>query len=384
MLDKDGIIAYVLEHCFLAHGEGPVSCREIGDGNMNFIYRVKRGEESVIFKQAGDMARLSSGRPIVRERNRREARALILQNEIWPGSAPEVYRFDEDIDAMVMEDLSDYAVMRGVLLDGGARFDGFATRLGQILAANFRATSDLMADHVARKNRVRDFINPELCEISERLVFTEPIFNRAGANCVEAGNEDLVRSIVYTNEDLQREVGKLKWRFMTSSEAFIHGDLHTGSIFMRADDIKLFDSEFAFFGPAGYDLGNVLAHLLFARAHARYTGDDACASWVEAQLGQLVETFARHLAGASIPDETDPFAPALEPWVLRNVLSDAAGYCGTELLRRVVGVAKVRDLTTLEPVARADAERELLEQAVALVLNRAEYADPQSFGSLVA
>lgn len=51
---------------------------------------------------------------------------------------------------------------------------------------------------------------------------------------------------------------------------------------------------------------------------------------------------------------------------------------------RVVGVAKVRDLTTLEPVVRADAERELLEQAVALALNRAEYTDPQSFGSLVA
>ena len=196
--------------------------------------------------------------------------------------------------------------------------------------------------------------------------------------------EDLVRSIVYASEDLQREVGKLRWRFMTSSEAFIHGDLHTGSIFMRADDIKLFDSEFAFFGPAGYDLGNVLAHLLFARAHARYTGDDACASWVEAQLGQLVETFAHHLAGASIPDETDPFAPALEPWVLRNVLSDAAGYCGTELLRRVVGVAKVRDLTTLEPVVRAEAERELLTQAVDLVLNRTEYTDPNSFEALIA
>lgn len=49
-----------------------------------------------------------------------------------------------------------------------------------------------------------------------------------------------------------------------------------------------------------------------------------------------------------------------------------------------MGVAKVRDLTTLEPVVRADAERELLEQAVALALNRAEYTDPQSFGSLVA
>lgn len=49
-----------------------------------------------------------------------------------------------------------------------------------------------------------------------------------------------------------------------------------------------------------------------------------------------------------------------------------------------MGVAKVRDLTTLEPVVRAEAERELLTQAVDLVLNRTEYTDPNSFEALIA
>ena len=49
---------------------------------------------------------------------------------------------------------------------------------------------------------------------------------------------------------------------MNKSEALIHGDLHSGSIFISSDKCKVFDSEFAFYGPISYDIGTLYANLI--------------------------------------------------------------------------------------------------------------------------
>ena len=60
------------------------------------------------------------------------------------------------------------------------------------------------------------------------------------------------------------KIAKIKFDFMNNAQALLHGDLHTGSIFVREDSTRMFDPEFAFFGPIGYDVGNVIANLIFA------------------------------------------------------------------------------------------------------------------------
>ena len=57
LMKPDDVKRYAVEVLHRFDPDEETDCTEIGDGNMNFIYRVKRGEESVIFKQAGDMAR---------------------------------------------------------------------------------------------------------------------------------------------------------------------------------------------------------------------------------------------------------------------------------------------------------------------------------------
>ena len=49
---------------------------------------------------------------------------------------------------------------------------------------------------------------------------------------------------------------------MNAPQALIHGDLHFGSVFAKPDGVVVFDPEFCFFGPVGYDLGNLIAHFL--------------------------------------------------------------------------------------------------------------------------
>ena len=42
---------------------------------------------------------------------------------------------------------------------------------------------------------------------------------------------------------------------MTNAQALIHGDLHTGSVFVKGDSTKVIDPEFAFMGLWDMTLG---------------------------------------------------------------------------------------------------------------------------------
>ena len=51
---------------------------------------------------------------------------------------------------------------------------------------------------------------------------------------------------------------------MEASEAFLHGDLHTGSLMCTTESTLVIDPEFAFAGPMGFDVGSFLANLMFS------------------------------------------------------------------------------------------------------------------------
>lgn len=119
----------------------------------------------------------------------------------------------------------------------------------------------MVLDRGEKKERVQRFINKELCDISECLVFTEPYTNDRNRNIIIDENKEYVEKYLYSDLDLHLEVGKLKNNFMNNAQALIHGDLHSGSIFINKKGIKVIDPEFAFYGPMGYDIGNVIGNL---------------------------------------------------------------------------------------------------------------------------
>lgn len=84
---------------------------------------------------------------------------------------------------------------------------------------------------------------------------------------------EFVKRQLYEDKELILEVGKLKNNFMNNSQALIHGDLHSGSIFVNEESTKILDPEFAFYGPIGYDLENVIGNLFFTWANAYVTED---------------------------------------------------------------------------------------------------------------
>ena len=155
-------------------------------------------------------------------------------------------------------------------------------------------------ERTALAQAVAAAVNPELCLITEDLVFSEPSVD-AGRNSVLTQNKPDADDLA-ADEEFITAMGRAKWLFMTKSEALIHGDLHTGSVMVRApqgsttcDSVKAFDSEFAFYGPVAFDLGALWANYAIAAARAYALGNEARAAWALSMVQETWDAFEDEL-----------------------------------------------------------------------------------------
>ena len=278
LMKPDDVKRYAVEVLHRFDPDEETDCTEIGDGNINYVFQVRsrRDGRSVIVKQADKLLR-SSGRPLDIYRNKIEAQTLQLESRLAPDYIPEVYHYDETMAALSMEDISAYKNLRKELLAGRV-YGHLAENISTFLAQSLLPTTDLVLDRQEKKRRVQFFTNPELCDITEDLVLTEPYWNYKDRNIITAGNEDFVRTFLYEDEALHAEVGKLRNAFMNDAQALLHGDLHSGSIFANEQGVKIIDPEFAFYGPMGYDIGNVIGNLFFSWANRRFAAPEEAAT----------------------------------------------------------------------------------------------------------
>ena len=66
-------------------------------------------------------------------------------------------------------------------------------------------------------------------------MLTEPYNDCNHRNNVFPPIADFVKKELYEDEALKLAVAKIKFEFMNNAQALIHGDLHTGSIFVKQD-----------------------------------------------------------------------------------------------------------------------------------------------------
>lgn len=162
---------------------------------------------------------------------------------------------------------------------------------------------------------------------------------------------------------------------MNHGQALLHGDLHSGSIFANETGIKVIDPEFAFYGPMGYDIGNVIGNLFFAWARKAFTAPEETET-IAAVRRVIQETTDK--TWAKLEDQYDALvtfplyrAPAFRRRWLEDVRADAFGYAGTEILRRTVGGSKVPELSEVTDASlRAPMERALVRMGIWLMKER--------------
>lgn len=386
-MNENQAIEYIKTKLESFNEDDEIECSEIGDGNINYIFRLKNAKtgESVILKQADKIAR-SSGSEISIDRNRIEAEILQLHGKLAPGMAPKVYFIDPIMSCLCMEDLFDYEIMRDAIVEYKT-FDKFADQISDFLVNTLLFTTDLVLDPFHKKDMVKSYINPYLCDISERLVYTDPYTNHSGNNKILEGNEAFVEEEVYNDKKLLLEVAKLKNEFKNNAQALIHGDLHSGSIFINKNAIKVIDPEFAFYGPIGYDVGNVVGNLFFtwARAYVELEeGEkkDRFILWISESISNIIDQFQDKFKKAFKKEVIDVMGQqeGFDDWYLGQILSDTAGVAGLEINRRVIGTAKVADITTITSKEnRKIAERILILVGKDLIINRKDYLSGRDY-----
>jgi 5-methylthioribose kinase len=381
---KEGDVAeYVMEKLDLFAPDAVLSVKEIGDGNLNYVFRAveEATGKSVIVKQAGEQLRISAAMRVSTDRNRIESEILLLQDKYAPGLVPKIFQYDTVMCACLMEDLSDYRLMRYALMDHEI-FPSFADDVTTYMVNTLLNTTDAVMEHKEKKALVKSFINPELCEITEELVYTEPYNDVNGRNLVTPGNAEFVKKELYEDKELHLEVAKLKFEFMNNAQALIHGDLHTGSIFVKPDATRVFDPEFAFFGPIGYDTGNVIANLFFAWDNGNAAGADEFCEWTLKTAAEVIDMFKEKFLVCFRERVTDVMAKTegFAEYYLGTILADTAAGAGTELIRRTVGMAQVKDVTTIKDMdKRIRAERANILCAKDLIKNRARFSTGDDF-----
>lgn len=387
-MSENDAITYAREKLDFFSPEDELDCKEIGDGNVNYVFRVfsRNSDRSIIIKQADINTRISYSQ-LNTDRARIEAELLQIEEKYTGEMVPKFYLFDPVMTCFVMEDLTGHEIMRYAVMREEC-FPGFADKIATFMAETLINTTDFVLEPAEKKEMVKHFVNPDMCEISERLVYTFPYTQPVEKGDVADGSIDYVNNDLQKDEHLKSEVGKLKLDFMNNAQALIHGDLHTGSIFIKPDSMKVIDPEFAFFGPIGYDTGNVIANLIFAwvralvspiqdsEKHAKFM------EWIEGTVKDAVDLFIQKSQKILTEKTTDPMfsSPELQSWYIDTLIADTAGVAGLEINRRIIGMAKVKDITTIEDQdKRARAERILMETARNLIVERSSYKTGSDF-----
>ncbi|MFT4146299.1 MAG: S-methyl-5-thioribose kinase [Mobilitalea sp.] len=379
LMKTEDIEAYVQEKLAFFPADAAIDCKEIGDGNLNYVFRLidTNTGKSVIVKQAGEVTRISADMKLSTDRGRIEANILKIQGQYAPGLVPEVYLYDEVMCAMIMEDMVGHTMMRKGLINHEI-YPKFAEDITTFLVNTLLLSTDVVMGHKDKKENVKSFINPDLCEISEDLVYSEPFIDYNHRNNVFSPIADFVQKELYEDKALHLEAAKSKFAFMNNAQALIHGDLHTGSIFINQEHIFVFDPEFAFYGPMGYDIGNVIANMFFAYCNGDATIQDEqkkaeFCGWVLDAIVEIVDKFIAKFKVVYKENVTDTMAKTegFMEWYLGTVLADTAAVAGFESIRRTVGMANVKDVTSIPNLdKRARAEKIIITLAKNYIMNK--------------
>ena len=380
LMKPEDVKRYAVEVLHYFQPEDEIECIEIGDGNINYVFKAwtKKDGRSVIVKQADKLLR-SSGRPLDINRSKIEARILQLEKKLAPEYIPEVYYYDETMAALSMEDISAYKNLRKELMENRV-YPHLAENLSTFLASSLLPTTDLVMDRQEKKAQVKFFVNPELCDITEDLVLTEPYDNYKNRNIITPGNEAFVEEFLYGDEELHANVAMLRNRFMNEAQALIHGDLHSGSIFANEQGIKVIDPEFAFYGPMGYDIGNVIGNLFFSWANKAYTMPEETEAIraLEETIRDVFDLTWEKLEAKYEELVTFPLyrIDEFREQYLDEVMADSLGYAGTEIIRRVVGDSKVMEVNVVtDPEKKIPMERALIKLGIELIKRRYDILD---------
>jgi len=386
ILDEKSIIDYVINSKQLKgfFTSGDAEAKEIGDGNLNLVFVVKsktNSNKSIIIKQAIPYLRcVGESFPLAKERMKYEIRSMIEYEKLSPTSIPKIYHTDEDMCLIAMQNLNNHIIMRKGILEN-IEYPLFAEHISEHLVKTLLGTSSFLMSSNDKKALMDKFtMNTELCKLTEDFVFSSPYMTDATNRHNPEIDEDVKK--IRLDNAFKIKACELKYIFMNKSEALIHGDLHTGSIMLNNNETFVIDSEFAFFGPIGFDVGAIFGNLLMAYCSYFVRDNKTYQEWLLKTAFDVLKLFEAKfiLQWAQVEDsallpkpyfeEMGEARRELQELMIRQIISEAIGFAGCKMMRRQMGVAHILEIETIEDEKqRAIVEKAVIKLAREFVLN---------------
>jgi 5-methylthioribose kinase len=382
----------------LGGGRNDWRVRDVADGNLNAVFLVDGPAGGVCVKQALPYVRVAGESwPLDINRAAYEAAYLTRLAPHVGRLAPELYHYDPDQFALVMEKLEPHIILRKGLI-AGERFPKAPDAVAEFVAQAAFHTSDLAVPFERKAADLSLFSqNLALQRITVDLVFTDPY--------VEVWRNKIIPPLqacaaaLRSDIALKGAVAELRLRYLMKAQSLLHGDLHSGSVMATFGDTRVIDGEFAWVGPTGFDVGNFLAHYVMAwyakpfhggapetiAAYRDAVADDIARFWLTFRRRFLEIWRESDAAGDGFPPAhfADPAGRArLDTFrnaYVDSIFRDAVGYLALKTIRRIVGYAQIADFLVIE-----DLDRRAQAQSGALALARALLKRSEAFPDIAA
>ena len=260
------------------------------------------------------------------------------------------------------------------------KYPKFAEHISTFMANLSFYTSDLHMQPEDKKKLVGQFLNPEMCRITEDLIFTDPYYD-SERNNINPALRDYLEKSFWKNEAIRLEAAKFKYKFLTEAQSLLHGDQHTGSIFASEQETKVFDTEFSFVGPSAFDtgllIGNILINYvsLFGKDEPAEAKKDYQEYWLET-INDIYELYEKKFLENWEKDALDVIAgiAGYQEYYMRNLFVDTVGFAAVVMIRRMHGLAHNVDIDGIEDLEkRKEVQIMVLELAEKLMVNRENF-----------
>ena len=323
---KDALVEeYLRKQKWIKTTEKVLSLEKPGEGNMNFVLRVKTNQGSFIIKQARPWVEKFPQIPAPVERAGVEAQFFqtLAANPVFSDYNPTCLGYDKASFILATEDLgegTDYSFLYQENVQ-------LAQNELQSIAQFLSTLHQLKPPADFPQNKAMRLLNHE-------HIFNFPfsLDNGFDLDEVQVGLQEIALPFK-KDTALKTLIQKTGDLYLSQGKHLLHGDFYPGSWLKTETGLKIIDPEFAFVGPAEFDVGVLMAHLMMAQ--------------------QTSDSIKQFLVNYSM---TANFNKAL-----------LAHFTGIEILRRLIGIAQLPlKLTLLE-------KKELLERA-------AKYIKTEEFG----
>lgn len=298
----DYLPGYLLNKRLISPGEKIISISKPGEGNMNFVQRVITERRSFIIKQSRPWVEKFPQIEAPVERLEVEAKyyQFISRDSFLREYSPDVILYDPENLIIVTEDLGESSDFT------------FCYKKSKKINENQLISLLRYISHLHNKNwrdsKTEFPSNQALKQLNHEHIFIYPyeLQNGFDLDTIQAGLQEISLPVKHDSK-LKEKITALGKMYLDSGQVLIHGDYYPGSWLVINNTVKVIDPEFAFFGKAEFDIGVMVANLLMA--------------------GLSKDEIEKLLLSYKKRSDFD-----------RNLF---LGFCGAEMLRRIIGLAQL-------------------------------------------